>query len=153
MMPFDDIKNHFGQQYSGMTVGRTHNWMYHNADWVETKKTPELWQFKFNAIKSRTVPAPIGSGVPLQSAYHWLVVADQQAIKTSADDYQTIMQGLKFKIGHKRPYWKQFSYGYNGQIPYKQKVINSLTQVIEQLESEVQAELDQSPVNLLLNSF
>lgn len=152
-MAFNDMKLHAGQQYTGMPVGRTHNWDYHHADWTETKMTPDLWKFRFDAIKSRSVPAPTGSGVELQSAYHWLVVADQQVIKTSKDDYQTAMQGLKFKIGHKRPYWKKFSYGYKGQIPYKQKVINSLLQVVEQLQQEVQAELGQDIGNLLLDSY
>ena len=152
-MPSDQIRLHNGQIYSGMPVGGVHNWNYHDTAWSETKMTPELWKFRFDAIKSRTVPAPINSGVEVKSAYHWLVVADQQVIKISKDDYQTAMQGLKFKIGHKRPYWKKFSYGYKGQIPYKQKVINSLLQVVEQLQQEVQAELGQDIGNLLLDSY
>ena len=152
-LPSNQIRLHNGQPYTGMPVGGVHNWNYHDTTWSETKMTPDLWKFRFDAIKSRSVPAPINSGVELQSAYHWLVVADQQVIKTSKDDYQTVMAGLKFKLGHKRPYWKMFSYGYKSQVPYKQKVINSLTQVIERLQQEVQAELDQDIGNLLLDSY
>lgn len=152
-MAFDDMKIHNGQQYTGMPIGRTHNWDYHNADWMETKIKPDLWRFRFNAVKSRHVPAPEGSGAELQTGYHWLVIADQQVLKTSTDDYQTAMQGIKFKVGHKRPHWKMYSYGYNGQVPYKQKVIEYLTQTIIQLTKEVEDELDRNQVNLLLDSF
>ena len=152
-MAFDDMKLHNGKPYTGMPVGRTHNWVYHNADWMETKMTPDLWKFRFDANKSRHVPAPVGSGAQLQTGYHWLVIGDQLVIKTNKDDYQTTMQGLKFKVGHKRPHWKMYSYGYNGQVPYKQKVIGYLTQAIIQLQQEVQDELEKGQVNLLLDSF
>jgi len=152
-MAFDDMKTFNGQQYTGMPVGRTHNWDYHHADWMETKMTPNLWKFRFDATKSRHVPAPVGSGAELQTGYHWLVLADQQVIKTSKDDYQTTMQGLKFKVGHRRPRWKMYSYGYSGQVPYKQKVISYLTQAIIKLSKEVQDELERGQADLLLDSF
>ncbi len=36
------------------------------------------------------------------------------------------MEGLKYKIGHKRPYWKGFSYTYKDQKSYRQKLIEIL---------------------------
>jgi hypothetical protein len=84
-------------------------------------------------MKSRKTPAPEGSGVPLKTSYHWYIMADQQVVKTTKDDYQTEMQGLKFKIGHKRPYWKNWSYGYEGQPTYRQKLIGILQSTLQRL--------------------
>jgi hypothetical protein len=73
-------------------------------------------------------------------------MADQQVTKTTKDDYQTVMQGLKFKIGHKRPYWKNWSYGYEDQQTYRQKVIGILQSTLQQLLLEEATENPRSPV-------
>src|SRR4030066_185959 len=75
-----------------------------NGEWDETKVTPDLWKIRFRSLKSRQTPAPEGSGVPLKTSYHWFIMADQQVTKTAKDDYQTVMQGLRFKVGGKRHY-------------------------------------------------
>src|SRR4030067_2513030 len=59
---------------------------------------------------------------------------------------QTVMQGLKFKVGHKRPYWKNWSYGYEDQQTYRQKVIGILQSTLQQLLLEEAAENPDSPV-------
>ncbi len=115
-MAFDDLKEFNGKHYSGMRIGDSHVWDYNNAVWEETKITPDLWQIKFGAIKGRKVAAPEGSGVPLNTLYHWFIMADQRVIKIDKDSYQTLMEGAKFKIGHKRPYWKNMSYAYPGRF-------------------------------------
>ena len=46
------------------------------------------------------------------------------------------MKGVKFKIGHKRPHWKSFSYAYPEQISYKERVINILEQILKKLKEE-----------------
>jgi len=132
-MAFDDMKSFNGQKYTGMPVGLSHHWNYPNGEWEETKVSPNLWKIRFTSMKSRKTPAPEGSGVPLKTSYHWYIMADQQVVKTTKDDYQTEMKGLKFKIGHKRPYWKNWSYGYEGQPTYRQKLIGILQSALQQL--------------------
>jgi len=135
-MAFNDIKEFQGKQYSGMRIGGSHIWDYNNAVWEETKITPDLWQIKFGAIKGRKVAAPEGSGVPLNTAYHWFIMADQRVIKINKDSYQTLMEGAKFKIGHKRPYWKNMSYAYPGQLSYRQRIIKILHETLDRLEKD-----------------
>jgi hypothetical protein len=133
---FDDIKVHRGKQYSGMAIGRSHSWNYPNGVWDETKITPDRWQFKFSSIKGRKVAALENSGAPINTGYHWLIIADQQVLKINKDEYQTIMEGSKFKMGHRRSYWKNWSYTYPGQLSYRQKLIQILRETLLELEEE-----------------
>ncbi len=48
----------------------------------------------------------------------------------------TSMKGVKFKIGHKRPYWKTFSYNYPEQLSYKERVIKILEEILLELKKE-----------------
>jgi hypothetical protein len=82
------------------------------------------------------VPAPVGSGVPLKTAYHWYVIADQRVLKVDKDTYETVMEGTKFKIGHKRPYWRDFSYTYPGQMTYRRRLIQIFRNILNRLEEE-----------------
>ncbi|MDD5614937.1 MAG: hypothetical protein PHH85_01910 [Candidatus Methanoperedens sp.] len=127
---YNDVKVHDGKVYSGMTVGTGHLWNYLNAVWEETKVEPDVWQMKFTATKHRQKSAPVGSGVPVGSMYHWYILADQVVKKINADEYTTEMTGLKFKIGHKRPYWRGFSYTYPEQLSYRQRVIEVLRETL-----------------------
>ncbi len=58
---------------------------------------------------------------------------DQLATKLDANTYMTEMNGVKFKVGHKRPHWKQFSYQYPEQLSYKERVIQILENIITKL--------------------
>ncbi len=149
-MAFDDMKSFNGQKYTGMPVGLSHHWNYPNGEWEETKVAPDMWKIKFTSLKSRKTPAPEGSGVPLKTSYHWYIMADQCVTKTTKDDYQTAMEGLKFKIGHKRAYWKNWSYGYEGQPTYRQKLIGILQSALQQLILEEAYENPSSPVMSLM---
>ncbi len=135
-MSFNDIKTFNGKAYSGMCVGNSHLWNYTNGVWEETKIAPDQWRFLFTSIKSRKVAAPENSGAPLNTSYHWGIIADQVVTKTSRDDYQTAMAGLKYKLGHKRAYWKGFSYSYPGQPTYRQQVIRMLRETLKTLEAD-----------------
>lgn len=135
-MSFDDTKVFNGRCYSGMPVGGAHIWNYPHGLWEETKITPDQWRIKFSSVKCRTNPAPEGSGAPLGTGYHWYIMADQCVKKVSKDEYQTLMEGLKFKIGHRRPYWKNWSYTYPEQPTYRQKLIGILRQTLQQLEAD-----------------
>ncbi len=152
-MAFDNMKIYNGQKYSGMPVGLSHHWNYPNGEWEETKVAPDLWKIKFTSLKSRKTPAPEGSGVPLKTSYHWYIMADQQVTKATKDDYQTTMEGLKFKIGHKRPYWKKFSYGYEGQPTYRQRLIKILQSTLQQLILEEAYDNPSSPALGLTQPF
>ena len=46
------------------------------------------------------------------------------------------MKGVKFKIGHKRPNWKKYSYQYPEQESYKERVIKILERALENLQNE-----------------
>src|SRR5438067_1949971 len=99
---YNEFKEFEGRQYSGMKVGRSHNWNYDPGIWKETKITPDLWEINFEVIKRRKGHAPEGSGVPVGTQYHWYVMAHQDVKKLNANDYTTKLSGLKFKLAHKR---------------------------------------------------
>jgi hypothetical protein len=63
-------------------------------------------------------------------------------IKINKDEYQTVMEGSKFKMGHRRPYWKNWSYAYPGQLTYRQKLIQILKETLEKLEQEEETAKD-----------
>lgn len=135
-MAFNDIKQHQGVTYSGSPVGLEHSWLYKDGRWKETKISPDEWQFRFSCSKDRKIPAPIGSGAKLGTQYHWFILADQRVTKTSANTYETLMEGAKFKMGHKRPHWRAFSYDYPEQLSYRQRLINILKDALLRLEEE-----------------
>lgn len=98
---FDELKSFKGQRYSGMAIGGTHRWTYDSGQWVETKEEPDLWKIKFEAKKHRNRTAPKGSGAPVGTEYHWLIVAHQHVVKEDANTYSTRMEGHKYKLAHK----------------------------------------------------
>ena len=99
---YNDFKEHEGQRYTGMKIGRSHKWYYDKGEWKEKKITPDLWQVSYAVTKRRAGRAPEGSGVPVGTEYHWYVLAHQNTTKRSANDYTTSLTGLRFKIAHKR---------------------------------------------------
>ncbi len=133
---YNSLKVHNKKLYTGMRVGSSHYWNYNNGKWYETKEAPDKWSFQFNSLKTRVNPAPNNTGASLNTKYHWYIIADQIATKRDNDSYMTSMKGVKFKIGHKRPYWKTFSYNYPEQISYKERVITILEEIITKLKAE-----------------
>jgi len=133
---YNSLKTYNNKIYSGMKIGNSHHWNYKNGKWYETKKTPERWDFKFNSIKTRINPAPTNTGAAIKTKFHWYIIADQIATKINNNSYMTSMNGVKFKLGHKRPHWKTFSYNYPNQTPYKERIINILEDIIKKLKNE-----------------
>ena len=133
---YDDLKMYKNRPYTGMEIGKSHLWDYKNGKWFETKIAPDKWTIKFDSLKTRTHIAPQNSGAGFHSQFHWYIIADQIATKMDANSYTTSMKGIKFKVGHKRPYWKTFSYNYPEQIPYKERIIQILEDTINRLKSE-----------------
>ena len=103
--------------------------------WKETKETPEIWSFNFNSMKTRFNSAPMNSGAAIKTKYHWYIIADQIATKINNNSYMTSMKGFKFKVGHKRPYWKTFSYNYPEQPGYKERIIKILSDTLDKMKS------------------
>ena len=133
---YNDFKKHNDQLYTGMSVGATHDWVYQDGTWSERKISPEEWLFRFSCTKGRSKAAPVGSGAALGTEYHWYIIADQRVQKLDADHYRTLMEGMKFKVGHKRPHWRSFSYEYPEQMSYRQKVISVLEDTLTRLKQE-----------------
>ncbi|MFW9874797.1 MAG: hypothetical protein ACFFG0_16945 [Candidatus Thorarchaeota archaeon] len=132
---YDTLKIHGNKIYTGMKIGGSHSWNYNNGKWYETKKTPEKWTFTFDSLKTRITPAPKNSGVARKTKFHWYIIADQVATKIDENSYMTSMKGVKFKIGHKRPYWRTFSYNYpNALYTQKERVIQILEEVLKELK-------------------
>ncbi|MHA1147837.1 MAG: hypothetical protein ACTSR8_06290 [Promethearchaeota archaeon] len=133
---YNDLKKYDNKIYTGMKIGGTHKWHYDHGKWIEIKQTPDRWIINFESIKTRFYNAPYNSGAKVGTKYHWYIIADQIATKLDANSYMTQMNGLKFKIGHKRPNWKYFSYRYPEQLSYKEQVIKILEKTLKQLKEE-----------------
>ena len=131
---YNTLKSYNNQVYTGMAIGDSHHWNYNDGKWFETKTAPDRWTFSFNSIKTRAHAAPLNSGANIQTKYHWYVMADQIATKLDCNSYMTQMKGVKFKIGHKRPHWKTFSYNYPEQQSYKERLINMLEYILKKLK-------------------
>jgi hypothetical protein len=131
MNKYDEVKLYNGQVYTGMLVGGSHDWLYPNGRWHETKVAPDKWEFSFESLKRRSHAAQENTGAAKGTIFHWYIIADQLATKLDSDSYQTKMTGLKFKVGHKRPYWRGFSYDYDGQMNYKNRIKRLLKEILK----------------------
>lgn len=130
---YEKFKKYKGKHYTGMKVGRTHHWYYDEADWKEKKITPEKWEFAYTTVKRRAGHAPEGSGVPVGTGYHWFILAHQFVEKLNANDYNTQMSGLKFKLAHKRADKNNWNASTNVQ---RKHLVELLKGIIAELEQE-----------------
>ncbi len=133
---YNKLKTYNNKIYSGMEIGNSHSWNYNNGKWYEIKEAPDRWKIKFDSVKTRVNSAPINSGAKLGTKFHWYIIADQIATKLNNDSYMTNMSGVKFKIGHKRPQWRAWSFQYPNQISYKERIISILENIIKKLKEE-----------------
>jgi hypothetical protein len=132
---YGDLKEFGGKVYSGMAIGGEHSWLYPNGLWQERKVAPDRWTFAFSSLKRRARSAPEGSGAPVGTGYHWFILAHQKVRKLDKDSYETSMEGIKFKIAHKRPHWRDWSTEYPDQEPEREILIRILEEELEQLRS------------------
>ena len=135
---YNEFKTYEGQRYTGMKVGRSHKWYYDKGEWKEKKITPDLWQISYAVTKRRAGHAPEGSGVPVDTEYHWYILAHQNVRKLNADDYTTSMTGLKFKVAYKKAESGKWSASQKAQ---RRRIIKFLQDVIEDLENDEAEEL------------
>lgn len=132
-MAYDDAKLHRGRAYTGMRVGGRHDWDYDTGRWLERKLTPDQWSFTFESTKRRRHHAPVGSGAPAGTMFHWLVVGHQRVRKVDEDTYETFMEGAKWKIAHRRPSWRRWSTEGRGQSSARARTIEALEAAAERL--------------------
>jgi hypothetical protein len=131
---YNAFKKFGGQQYTGMTIGRSHKWYYDKGVWHDKKITPDKWEISFEVTKRRAGHAPEGSGVPVGTEYHWFILAHQMVKKLNANDYSTAMTGLKYKIAHKRADKDKWNISDNAQ---RKHIIQALKEMIADLEKPV----------------
>ncbi|KAL3491761.1 hypothetical protein BJX62DRAFT_236837 [Aspergillus germanicus] len=98
---YNALKSYKGQYYSGMAVGGSHTWNYDQGVWKETKEEPDLWRIDYRTNKRRARRAPQGSGAPVGTEYHWLIVGHQHVKKVDANTYETVLEGSKYKLAYK----------------------------------------------------
>ena len=134
-MAYDDLKEFGGKVYSGMPVGGGHVWEYPDGIWQERKAAPDRWVFTFSSRKRRARTAPEGSGVPVGTGYHWFILAHQKVRKLDKDTYETSMEGVKYKVAHKRPHWRGWSTEYPDHEPEKEILIRILEAHLAELKS------------------
>lgn len=138
-MAYDDVKEFDGQKYTGMAVGGEHTWIYPNGIWKERKVAPDQWEFTFSSIKERERNAPVGSGVPPNTQYHWYILAHQRVRKIDQDSYSTFMDGVKHKVAHKRPHWRKWSDQLPRRPSEREKTIAILEDALAQLREEAKS--------------
>lgn len=145
---YDALKDHEGRAYTGMPVGGTHEWRYPDGRWRERKVSPDEWEVLFSSLKRRATPAPSGSGAKPGTRYHWYVLAHQRVEKLDKDRYSTLMEGAKWKVGHKRPHWARWSHEYDDQPSARQRVIRILEETLARLKAaEAAGDEDQRPLS------
>ncbi|UCE39284.1 MAG: hypothetical protein JSW00_08715 [Thermoplasmata archaeon] len=132
-MTYDDLKEFKGRKYMGMPIGGRHVWNYPNGVWKEEKVDPEAWIFEFQSIKQRSKSAPENSGVPINTQYHWYILADQRVRKIDKDTYETVMEGVKHKLSHKRPHWRKWSSEYLNNISDRDRIMAILKDMLLRL--------------------
>lgn len=133
---YDDAKTHEGRAYSGMRVGGSHDWDYPDGRWQETKVAPDRWDVRFESLKRRRRAAPEDSGAAPGTMYHWLVLGHQRVRKLDADTYATLLEGVKWKIAHRRPHWRAWSSEYPEQPSARRKTIEVLEAALTELRAE-----------------
>lgn len=134
-MAYNDLKEFNGRKYMGMPIGGRHTWNYPNGMWKEEKVAPDKWVFTFKSVKQREKAAPMNSGAPINTQYHWYILADQRARKIDKDSYETMMEGVKYKVAHKRPYWRKWSSEYPGNVSDRDKIITILEDALRELRN------------------
>lgn len=135
---YNRFKQHKGEQYSGMPVGRSHKWYYDRGEWRERKLSPDEWEISYQTTKRRAARAPEKSGAPVGTEYNWLIVCHQRVDKLDANSYMTCLEGKKFKVAHKRASKEAWSTSERAQ---RKKVIQYLEQMIEELKQADESDM------------
>lgn len=130
---YDKIKEYKGKKYTGVKVGHGHTWQYEAGEWKEKKITPNKWTIHYKVGKKRKGHAPVGSGAAVGTQYHWYIIADQIVQKLDQDNYSTEMNGVKYKIAHKRADKENWSAPDQKQ---RKEMVKALKEIIAELETQ-----------------
>jgi len=95
---------------------------------------PDRWVFSFRSEKKRARKAPEGSGALPGTEYHWFILAHQKVRKLDQDTYETFMEGVKYKVAHKRPSWRHWSTEYPDNEPEREILIRILEAYLADLK-------------------
>jgi len=133
---YDDLKEFRGKVYTGMPGGGTHVWEYPHWVWQERKVAPDRWEFTFLSEKKRTRLAPEGSGALPGTQYHWYILAHQRVRKVDGNTYETVMEGIKYKVAHRRPHWRGWSTDYPDHEPERAILIRILEEQLRELKGD-----------------
>jgi hypothetical protein len=95
---------------------------------------PDRWVFSFRSKKKRVRKAPEGSGALPGTEYHWFILAHQKVRKLDQDTYETFMEGVKYKVAHKRPSWRHWSTEYPDNEPEREILIRILEAYLADLK-------------------
>src|SRR4030095_17049972 len=104
----------------------------------ESKVTPDLWRIYYAVTKRRAGKAPEGSGAKVGTGYHWYIVAHQDVHKLNANDYSTVLKGLKFKVAHKRADNNKWSAKTPTQRTHLIKFLKEWTKQLEEEAVEIE---------------
>ena len=63
-------------------------------------------------------------------------MAHQRVRKLDQDAYETFMEGVKYKLAHKRPHWRAWSSEYPGNRPEREVLIDILERALAGLKAE-----------------
>ncbi|KAL4948147.1 hypothetical protein BDW69DRAFT_199107 [Aspergillus filifer] len=129
---YNALKSYNGKYYSGMAVGGSHTWNYDQGVWKETKEEPDLWRIDYRTNKRRARNAPAGSGAPVGTEYHWLIVCHQHVKKVDANTYETHLEGSKYKLAYKSANSNSWS------VPTVRKQREREVELLEDAKSRVQ---------------
>ena len=130
---YNEYKSFEGRRYIGMKVGGHHKWYYDKGEWKEKKVAPDRWEFTYAVPKRRAGHAPPGSGVPIDTEYHWYILAHQNVRKLDENTYTTAMTGLKYKLAHRRAGKETWSASEKAQ---RRQLIKILQEMIRDLSDE-----------------
>jgi hypothetical protein len=130
---YNEYKSFEGRRYTGMKVGGHHKWYYDKGEWKEKKVAPDRWEFTYAVPKRRAGHAPPGSGVPIDTEYHWYILAHQNVRKLDENTYTTAMTGLKYKLAHRRAGKETWSASEKAQ---RRHLIKILQEMIRDLSDE-----------------
>ena len=136
---YNHLKRYKGQSYTGAAIGRGHKWYYDQGEWKEKKISPDKWEFAYAVTKRRAGHAPEGSGVPVGTEYHWIILAHQIVRKLNANDYSTAMTGVKSKLGHKRADHAQWNISDRAQ---RRRLLTILQELVNEIKAEHDINLD-----------
>ena len=133
---YNQYKLYQGKQYTGMAVGRSHKWYYDKGTWIDKKITPDKWIISYEVTKRRAGKAPEGSGVPVGTEYHWYILAHQMVKKLDANSYSTSLNGLKFKLAHKRKEKGKWNISDKTQRDHLIKILKNYIRELESISVE-----------------